>query len=82
MAFPHQFRTQLGIVLDDAVVDDGQHASTIGMGMSVDVVGATMRSPARVTNAQASLHEDANHFNRRRRDWRFCQRGGAIQVYQ
>ncbi len=52
-----QFAAQLSVVLDDAVVNDGQHARAVGMGMRVGVVGASMRGPARVADAERAFHE-------------------------
>ena len=42
---------QLDEVLDDAVVDDGQLARAVDVGMGVEVVGAAMRGPARMPQA-------------------------------
>src|SRR6266700_4535133 len=47
-----QFLVQFGVVLDNAVMHDGDHASAVGMGMGVDIVGATMCSPTCVTDAE------------------------------
>src|SRR5438067_2131356 len=52
MAIAFQFRTQFCIVLDDAVVDDGQGTCAIGMGVRISIVGTAMCCPACVTNTQ------------------------------
>src|SRR5207245_1559857 len=43
------------IVLDDAVVDDGQSTCAIWMGMRIGVVRASMRRPACMTDAECAF---------------------------
>src|SRR5260370_33471528 len=64
MTLLRQFRAQLGVVLNDTVVDDGQHAATISMGMGVHIVGATMRGPARVSDAEGTRGRMGTIFER------------------
>src|SRR5689334_22518897 len=52
MSIAFQFCTQFRVVLDDAVMDDGQSTCAVWMGMRVGIVGASMRCPARVTDAE------------------------------
>src|SRR5260370_40885690 len=47
-----QSRSEFDVVLDDAVMQDSDHASTIRMGVGVTLVGATVGRPTRVTNAK------------------------------
>ena len=55
MPIAFQFCTQFYIVLDDAVVDDGQSTCAIWMGMRIGVVRASMRRPACMTDAGRPL---------------------------
>ena len=52
VSFARQFLAQLRVILDDAVVDNGQHACAVRMGMGIDVVGAAMGGPACVSDTQ------------------------------
>src|SRR6266700_3550093 len=52
MPFIGQLLAQFGVVFDDAVVDNGENAGTIGMGMGVGVVRPTMRGPACMSYTQ------------------------------
>src|SRR5450755_120464 len=52
VALRDQCLAQFGIVLDDAVVYDGQDACAVRVRVRVDVTGATVRGPARVTDAE------------------------------
>src|SRR5947209_18584409 len=63
MSVAFQFRTQFCIVLDDAVVNDGQSTCAIGMGMCIGIVRASMRCPACVTDAQHAFAWTIPVFN-------------------
>ena len=52
VSFARQFLAQLRVILDDAVVDNGQHARAVRMGMGIGIVGAAMGSPTSVTDTQ------------------------------
>jgi len=50
-----EFVPQAGVVLDDAIVDQGQVARLIRMGVRIGVAGQAVRRPAGVADAKASL---------------------------
>ncbi len=52
MALARQFRAQFRVILDNPVVNNCQQASAVGMGMRVRVVGASVRRPAGMADAQ------------------------------
>src|SRR5262249_53669964 len=53
-AFRLELSFERGIVLDDAIVDDGHDSLAAEMGVSVAIGGRAMRRPAGVANADAA----------------------------
>ena len=53
MAAGRQLVTQFAEVLDDAVVDDGDTARAVAVGMGIEVAGAPVSGPARVTKSDS-----------------------------
>ncbi len=53
-AFAFELALEGGVVLDDAVVDDGDEAVAAEVGVGVAVVGGAVRGPARVADAGAA----------------------------
>ena len=59
VAFGDQLRAQRGVVLDDAVVDDGDFARTVEMRVRVFIGGPAVRRPARVADADVAVQRFA-----------------------
>ena len=68
MAAALQLLTQLGEVLDDAVVDDGDATVAAGVGMGVDNGGLAVGSPAGVADAAGGVAVDIGKFALQARD--------------
>jgi hypothetical protein len=56
MAARNEPHPEGSIVLDDAIVNDGQPTGTVGMGMGVAVGGDAMGRPSGMSDPQASLN--------------------------
>ena len=68
MATALQLLAQLGEVLDDAVVDDGDAAIAAGVGVSVDDRGLAVGSPAGVADTAGSVAVDVGKLALQARD--------------
>jgi hypothetical protein len=55
VSFFGKFGLELGIVLDDAVMDHGQPAACGALGMGIPVIGFSMGGPARMPHARMSV---------------------------
>ena len=56
VAAPQELVPQRRVVLDDAVVDDGQVTRLIDMGVSIRVTRLSMCCPARMTDAERTVN--------------------------
>ena len=74
----HELLLELGVVLDDAVVDDGDVARTVEVGVGVDRLGRAVGGPARVADARTEARRSRCALHAQRRD-RLGAFGGAAR---